>query len=128
MSESKADRNERFFEEYRQKRLHLQNLNDQHRQAEQLVNDIRNEISKTNDEIHQMRRVITSVIENDVDPTQAKLAGVDESMDSLWQNGMFSHIKIGGLTTTLDHGMAGSVLLTSMGYNAGHHDSNSIKI
>lgn len=82
--ENKAERNEQFFEEYRQKRAELADLRDKLKESEKATTAIRNRMMATDAEISTMRRIITSMIDEGYDPMQAKLIGVEEIHSNIW--------------------------------------------
>lgn len=82
--ENNAERNEQYFDEYRRLRKEINDLQD----AINELDDTRRKMDATMRSKHQemvaMRRIITSIIEDGIDPTEAKLRGVDEFKDTLW--------------------------------------------
>lgn len=86
MVDDKAQRNEEFFEEYRRKRAALADKQNEMYALEASARAMRTEICELNQELDQMRRVITAMIEGDLDPVQAKLAGTEEIRDVMWDH------------------------------------------
>jgi chromosome segregation ATPase len=103
---NKAMRNEDYFEQYRRKQKDLRSLKNQMEELELAVSNKRNQMSDLKRELEIMRRIITAVIDQDIDPTEARLRGTDDLFEDMWD----VDTKITGAIGT-DYGQ--SILLNS---------------
>ncbi len=84
----KALRNEDYFDQYRKKQQDLRSLNTHLKELDQTISDKRNQISDLKRELEGMRKIITGMIEQDIDPTEARLRGTDDLVDDMWDSTM----------------------------------------
>lgn len=77
-------RNEDYFEEYRRKKAAHVVLESQIRELEGEMMAKRIEMSDLRSELETMRKIITAIIDQGIDPTEARLRGTDDINDSLW--------------------------------------------
>lgn len=100
--DSKADLNESYFEEYRRKRGEIRILHEESRELKERLESTQKMISKLGEEVNGMRQVITKMIDEGIDPVQAKLQHDGDHQSDLWT---YDHI---------NHN-SGKLLLTSNG-------------
>jgi hypothetical protein len=81
----KALRNEEYFEQYRSKKASLAAMKDQLTDLECAVSDKKNQIANLKTELESMRKIITAMIEQGVDPTEVRLRGTEELSDDIWE-------------------------------------------
>lgn len=118
--DSRAERNEQFFEEYRQKKAQREQLRAKAKELEHESIRLRGHMSSIDFEIDNMRRIITSMIDDGVDPTHAKLVGVDHMNDDMWNNipsRSYNYPSMSLSIDTLSHSM-GAVGAVGASYNS----------
>lgn len=109
-----------FFEQYRSKKLEIENLKSQLRILDDDAQRLRQNIRNINEEVESMRKIITTMIDNGWDPVEAKLRTEETDRQfSFWSaltedSNMISSI-------TLQSAMASSIspMIGSSQYNWG---------
>jgi hypothetical protein len=83
--ETKAERNEQFFEDYRQLKKQYAELDREVDVAKDMVRVLVTQQHAMHNKLEGMRKIITSMIEDDIDPVQAKLRDDgDMFRDTMW--------------------------------------------
>ena len=81
----KAERNERFFEEYRSLRKNLSELNSEIQSLTSKQRELHDKKSTVEREIESMRKIITAIVDEDADPIELKLRGLEDvKNNNLW--------------------------------------------
>jgi len=109
-----------FFEQYRSKKIEIENLKSQLRVLDEDAQRLRHNIRTMNEEVESMRKIITTMVDNGWDPVEAKLRTEETDRQfSFWtalteDSNMISSI-------TLQSAMASSIsqLTVSSQYNWG---------
>lgn len=81
----KAERNERFFEEYRSLRKNLSELNSEIQSLTFKQRELHDKKSTVEREIESMRKIITAIVDEDADPIELKLRGLEDvKNNNMW--------------------------------------------
>jgi cobalamin biosynthesis Mg chelatase CobN len=83
--ETKAERNEQFFEDYRQLKKQYAELDREVDAAKDMVRVLVTQQHTMHNKLECMRKIITTMIEDDIDPMQAKLRDDNDMFrDTMW--------------------------------------------
>ena len=76
-----------YFEQYREKIREIKVLEEQVSNLQEQINSRRSNIKSLNTEVNGMRRIITVMIDQGMDPVEAKLrTDDDDRQDNLWRD------------------------------------------
>lgn len=79
-----------YFEEYRKKKRELESLADEHQRIKTVADEIRTKARNLEEEIASMKRIMTLMIDNGIDPVEAKLKTEPSSLvDSFWDSRIY---------------------------------------
>lgn len=77
---------ERYFKEYRRKLNEVKQIRVEHRDLSNQVVMMADKLTHAERELHGMKRVISKMIDEDLDPVEAKLSIDDSDEAGIWQN------------------------------------------
>ena len=80
---------EGYFQEYRNKLNLLNEARAEHKNAHVEMLKTMSKVEKINNEINDMRRVITLIVEKGLDPVEARLSINDADENSIWDRDQY---------------------------------------
>lgn len=77
---------ERYFKEYRKKLEEVKQIRVKHQGMMDELSSMSEKLTNAERDLHGMKRVISKMIDEDLDPIEAKLSIDDADDASIWQN------------------------------------------